>query len=97
MDTMLIISCILIVIGFLFSLYYSKDKISTSEGLFSIFSKANFIVLLSGGIAMGLWFSTAGPINEFLLFGGMVLLVGLTLLSIILLLISLLIMKKSKG
>ncbi|WP_181350028.1 hypothetical protein [Thalassobacillus sp. CUG 92003] len=55
---------------------------------------ATCFTFVFGLISALLWFKYAGPINEFLLFGGMLFIIGITFTCIVILIVNLLIRKR---
>lgn len=74
-------SLLFIIIGFYLSYRLAKHWLTTSNKIFENVVFSLFINLLFGFISFLVWFNYAGPINEFLVFGGILLIVGATVLS----------------
>ncbi|WP_281975363.1 hypothetical protein [Halobacillus litoralis] len=92
---------ILILLGAVLSYFAARQGLKKNEKVFENIFSALCIICLFGLASALIWFKYAGPINEFFLFGGMLFLIGITVICLVILPIILLVRKEklidSKG
>lgn len=85
---------IFILLGAVLSYIAAKRGLMKNKKVLENGFLATCFTFVFGLISALIWFKYAGPINEFLLFGGMLSIIGITLTCIVILIVKLLIRKK---
>ncbi|SFJ30453.1 hypothetical protein SAMN04487936_101605 [Halobacillus dabanensis] len=94
--TMLVFSglSILILLGALLSYFTAKQGLRKNKKVLENVFLATCVIIFFGLVSALLWFKYAGPISEFLLFGGIIFIIGITLTFIVILAVTLLVRKR---
>ncbi|MFC7063762.1 hypothetical protein [Halobacillus seohaensis] len=83
----------LILLGAVLSYIAAKRGLMKNKKVLENVVLASCFILVFGLISALLWFKYAGPINEFLLFGGMLSIIAITLICIVIVTVILLVRK----